>query len=51
VLAFVGEGTEIALMLVRNDVCTFVCLLRGWQEDAKEVEQEDWQSAWDCSYF
>ena len=37
VLAFVGEGTEIALMLVCKDVCKFVRLLRGWQEEKKEV--------------
>ena len=30
VLAFVGEGTEIASMLVCKDVCKFVRLLRRW---------------------
>ena len=40
VLAFVGEGTEIALMLVCKDVCKFVRLLRGWQEEKKEEEEK-----------
>ena len=41
VLAFVGEGTEIALMLVCKDVCKFVRLLRGWQEEKKGDEEEE----------
>jgi hypothetical protein len=36
VLVFVGEGTEIALMLVCKDVCISVRLSRGWQEEKKE---------------
>ena len=40
VLAFVGEGTEIASMLVCKDVCKFVRLLRGWQEEKKEEEEK-----------
>jgi hypothetical protein len=40
VLAFMGEGTEIASMLVCKDVCKFVRLLRGWQEEKKEEEEK-----------
>jgi hypothetical protein len=39
VLAFVGEGTEIASMLLCKDVCTFVRLLRGWQEEKKKENE------------
>jgi hypothetical protein len=39
VLAFVGEGTEVAAMLLCKDLCKFVRLLRGWQEE-KEGEKE-----------
>ena len=41
VLAFVGEGTEIALMLVCKDVCKFVRLLRGWQKEKKEENKDE----------
>ena len=33
VLAFMGEGTEIAAMLVCKDMCKYVRLSRGWQEN------------------
>jgi hypothetical protein len=39
VLTFVGEGTEIASMLVCKDLCMCVRLLRGWQEEKKEEEK------------
>ena len=35
--AFVGEGTEIALILVCKDVCKFVRLLRGWQKERSRI--------------
>jgi len=41
VLAFVGEGTEIASMLVCKDACKFVRLLRGWEEGKKGDEEEE----------
>jgi hypothetical protein len=40
VLDLIGEGTEIAAMLVCKDVCKFVRLLRGWQGRKKEEQKE-----------
>ena len=37
VLDFVGEGTEVAAMLVCKDVCKFVRLLRGWQKERSRI--------------
>ena len=56
VLNFVGEGTEIAAMLVSKDVCKFVRLLRGWQEEKKEEGKQEqrivsWRSVSRVSAF
>ena len=56
VLDFVGEGTEIAAMLVSKDVCKFVRLLRGWQEEKKEEGKQEqrivsWRSVSRVSAF
>ena len=39
VLAFMGEGTEIAAILVCKDLCNFVRLLRGWHEGTEKREE------------
>jgi hypothetical protein len=49
VLDLVGEGTEIAAMLVCKDVCKFVRLLRGWQRGKKEEKEEDQKIGCDMS--